>query len=230
MDRPIVRFWNLLSVRGILNKKDLLREMVRIHKTRASLVHHEGFDKSPVQLFQYMKQFIDGGSLGYFPGDQDLFYKLYEIGKDVNLVDFMTETFKGDRGELFAPPYLVSYIKEEIKNKKPRQVLLPEAEKLINGLKDLVLSFQETGFTLTTQDVLYKEFFQLAFYDHEHIEIKQLSIYSKIDLEPEYDFIFSIPAFGGKGADEYSYSYRSREYEGIATENLFQLNLPSGVH
>jgi hypothetical protein len=228
MNERINSFWNALFQREITGKRELLRELIRIVKTKKYISLEES--NHPEQLFETMKKYVDGGNLGYFPGDQEFFFRLYQRGKDLDLLEFTKETFKGDRAEFVTPGYVVDYFDQIIQDRKPKTVLIPEAEKMLNGLNKMVGLHKDKQFTLTTQNVLMYEMLQLAFEKDDNVDILHLSIYHPLQLEKLYDTVIATPAFGTKfDREEISPSHLTTDSEGIAAQNLLDVLSEDGT-
>jgi hypothetical protein len=228
MNERIDRFWNAWFQRGITSKHDLLREMIRIIKTKKYILPKDS--QHPEKLFEAMKKYVDGNDLGYFPGDQDFFFRIYHLAVDIDIIDFTIETFRGDRMELASPTYLVQYFSTLVKKQNPKTILIVEAEKMLQGIREMIFVHKDVKFTLTTQHLLMYEVLQLAFEKEERIEIVQCSIYYQLQLDTTYDAVIAIPSFGGKyDWSDISTHYITNDSEGIATQNLLEVVREEGT-
>lgn len=62
--------------------------------------------------------------LGFFPADRDDFVDIYEILKEIDLIDFTLEIFKNDRmGTIISQSYLTRYIIDKVQKNNPKKYL-----------------------------------------------------------------------------------------------------------
>ncbi|UPM54522.1 N-6 DNA methylase [Gottfriedia acidiceleris] len=224
MDSAIHNFWNILFKRDIVKKDELLREAIRVKKTQ-HLIEKQKMDFSQEDtesLFEFMKENTEDKYLGYFPGDREFFAALYSIGKELQIIDFVIETYKNDySGTIIAPIYLTDYLKRYIEREDSNSILINEAEKFLMGLELLINSSSKQRYTLTTSNYLMYEMLKIALIKEKHIKVVHSSLYLPLELEDRFDVIISIPAFGGKINDVKSFI--TNDTSGIATENQLKL-------
>jgi hypothetical protein len=158
--------------------------------------------------------------LGFFPADRDDFFEIFEALKNIDLLDFTVEIYKNDRmGTVLAPVHLSCYICKRVKELKPSNILITEAEKHLSGLREILGQMPEARFTLTTNLKPMNLLLKLAFGDNRNITIRFESIYSDCLLNECFDYIYSLPSFGSK-PEETGKSFYTRESDGIAVENM----------
>ncbi|MFA6815013.1 MAG: restriction endonuclease subunit S [Parabacteroides sp.] len=226
MKNKIGKFWDSLYNREICSKKELVREMVRIKLTeverkKISLCKE---DLPSEDLYETMKKRTEE-ELGYFPGDRDFFYELYDLGRDIDLQEFAIQTYKNDRmGMILAPMHLASYMANIIESNNINNVLITDAEKSLVGLVNVIKEFKNIQFTLTSENRLMFLLLSLLFKGFESVCVKHLSIYKKLVIGERFDLVLCLPAFGLKlDSDDVLNKYMTRESEGIAVENLLRV-------
>lgn len=214
-------FWNNLYQIGITNKNDIIKELIRIKKT--SLLMEKNEVALTSKIYEVMKNDVEK-EVGYFPGDRDTFLKLFDIARNFNILEFSIETFRNDRmGMIMSPDYLTEYIVNMLSPKSPKSILIAEAEKYLEALKDIPEKFSNINITLQTENVIMYEMLKIAFYSYSNIEIIHQSVYKKLLLNKDFDIIISLPAFSGKlDREEYSEGFITKDTEGIAIENLLK--------
>jgi hypothetical protein len=213
-------FIELLDRRNMGQKEQIAIELLRVHITHKAYEQEIGLVKSVDEdaLYQLMKKHTEK-RLGYFAGDQSWFVQLYHTGKELDLIWAVKKLFEKDRsGTLISPPYLVDYLANRI-DSHVETILIPEAHKHLHGLTDLIELHLDKYFVLTAEKKWLVELLRFIYEVHPHVEVLQLSIYSHLDLEYEFDWILSIPAFGLK-PDIDTGRFLTRESEGIAAQNL----------
>lgn len=219
---------NELYRRQISSREQLLGEMLRVKMTSEALKDQPKIKQDKEKLFQLMKK-ITEEELGFFPADRDDFFDIFAALEEIDLIQFTLEIYKNDRmGVIIAPQYLTCYIKEQVQKINPNSVLIPEAEKHLAGLKDLVTSFTDKSITLTTQYNLMYKFLKFAFQDYEHVTVIFESIYKDCLLDLKFDYIYALPAFGYK-PDELGKVFMTKESDGIAVENMLNHLKANGV-
>ena len=219
---------NELYRRQISSREQLLGEMLRVKMTSEALKDQPKIKQDKEKLFQLMKK-ITEEELGFFPADRDDFFDIFAALEEIDLIQFTLEIYKNDRmGIIIAPQYLTCYIKEQVQKINPNSVLIPEAEKHLAGLKDLVTSFTDKSITLTTQYNLMYKFLKFAFQDYEHVTVIFESIYKDCLLDLKFDYIYALPAFGYR-PDELGKVFMTKESDGIAVENMLNHLKANGV-
>ncbi len=210
---------NTLYQRQISSREQLLNEMLRVKLTLQKLDDNSKIIKDQEKLFQFMKKTTED-ELGFFPADRDDFIDIFDVLKDIDLIDFTLEIYKNDRmGTVISPVYLTRYISENIPSPYPWKILITEAEKHLSGLKSLINQFSDSELILTTQLKPMNMLLQLAFSEYPNVKIIFESIYTECLLDEKFDYIYSLPSFGYK-PDELGRKYLTRDSDGIAMENM----------
>lgn len=208
-----------LYARQFISREQLLIEMLRVKLTEQSFQNDLSVALDKERLFQSMKSATEE-TLGFFSADRNDFYDIYMSLKDIDLEAYVLDIYKNDRmGMIISPKYLTNYITEQVKQLKPKRILITEAEKHLNGLKTFVETFKKSQITLTTQYNAMNILLKLIFKDHKHVKVVFESIYSPCLLEQSYDYIFTFPNLGYK-IEEHGNRYFTRDSDGIAIENL----------
>lgn len=208
-----------LYARQFVSREQLLTEMLRVKLTGQSLQNELSVETSKENLFQSMKSATEA-TLGFFSADRNDFYEIYMSLKDIDLESYVLEIYKNDRmGMIVSPKYLTTYVTNQVKQLKPKRILITEAEKHLNGLKEFVEAFKKSQITLTTQYNTMNILLKLIFKDQIHVKVVFESIYSPCLIDQKYDYIFTFPNLGYK-FEELGNAYFTRESDGIAIENL----------
>lgn len=230
MDPNIEYALNLFYQREITSREQLLTEILRVKLTMAALQAEgsPGIPENKEYLFQVMKKATEH-ELGYFPGDRDFFAKIYEICRQVDLIEYTLSIYKNDRlGTVIAPAYLIDLTHQYIETEKTISILIPEAEKHLAGLVSLVEKYPDKQFTFTTE--LHKMYLMLSlgFDRYENVAVKQLSIYSNRIMDEQFDYIYCLPHLAGKWEGD-SERYITNQTDGIAIENLLPMLSKTGT-
>lgn len=230
---------NMLYQRQIITREQLLNEILRVKLVQKELEQNKEIPTPDVvgisdshkkqvfgsllkdKLFQFMKNATED-ELGFFPADRDDFIEIYEVLKEIDLIDFTLKIFKNDRmGTVISPSYLTTYIEHKVRRINPKKILITEAEKHLNGLRGFLKEFKESQVTLTTQTSQINLLLQLAFGDYENVNIVFESIYSKCLSDDKFDYIYSLPYFGGR-PDNACYDFITKDNDGIAAQNMLE--------
>jgi hypothetical protein len=218
---PIENALNELYQRQITTREQLLTEILRVKLTQRALKGEQISKKDKEGLFLHMKK-VTEEPLGFFPADREDFHVLYQVLDPIDLITFTLLIYKEDRsGMIVSPRDLTKQITEKIKTVNPKTILITEAEKHLDGLKELIQSFRQTSITLTTQHRIMFMLLKTIFQNEKHVSVVFESIYSQCLHDLRFDYIYALPAFGKKitlSQDDFI----SNESEGIAVENLLQ--------
>src|SRR5665647_120057 len=86
---------NTFYQRGITSRDQLLIEMLRVKKTLEIIAseNNEKILNDKEKLLQFMKKSTEQ-ELGFFPGDRDFFVKVFELCRDVDLIEYTLEIYK----------------------------------------------------------------------------------------------------------------------------------------
>ncbi|MBA1334237.1 MAG: hypothetical protein HPY66_1946 [Firmicutes bacterium] len=169
-----------------------------------------------------MKLVSEKESLGFFPGDRDYFLELYDAGKNLDILQYVIETYRNDRsGTVFVPDFLLKFTSELITVEDGRKILIAEAEKYLNGLHQFIEQYSNSEIFLTSMNWHMYKVLQTAFESFNNVRVLNISIYRKVQMQDRFDVIVAVPTFGGKlYEEETSEDFLTRETEGVAAENL----------
>lgn len=230
-DALIETFWNICLLHDIGTRDQLLREAVRVVQTRKSLELQGAAHTSilePEMLFQWMKQYAGEREFGHFPGDRDLFFRLYQVGKDMDLLDYAVQTIQQDRitGGIVVHTSIVDRFKDMCERNLYRTMLIAEVEKYMRGLAETRLHKQSFTITLLTESYIIAKLLKTYFEAYPNVQIIQGSIYQPLPLQEKFDAILTIPNFGLKMDDVEDASIR--DSEGVAVNHLLPLLRDTG--
>lgn len=221
MSKNIELALNMLYQRQLSTREQLLNEMLRVKLTLKKLADNANILNDKEKLFQFMKKTTED-ELGFFPADRDDFFDIFEMLKNIDLIDFTLEIYKNDRlGMVISPKYLNTYINEKIQKLQPKKILITEAEKHLSGLRAIIKQHQNCELTLTTELKPMSLLLNLAFGEQSNVTIRFESIYTDCLLDEKFDYIYSLPAFGYK-LDELGRKFITRESDGVATQNMLE--------
>lgn len=215
MNNDIQNALETLYQRQITSREQLLTEALRVALTQKAT----SGNNSTGDLFSIMKRETEK-TLGFFPADRNDFQAIYDTLKEIDLSKFVSAIYEADRsGTVVTPTLLTQYIQKRIESLAPPTVLITDAERHLNGLKELVASCPGKV-TLTTQYHPHELLLRLLFSENPAVDVRFVSIYSPLleDARP-FDYIFCLPAFGGKVSLEKDL-FLTREFDGVALENL----------
>lgn len=184
--------------------------------------------ENPEALFQLMEEHVGYRELGWFPGDRDLFYKLFHSGKDLDLLEYAYQTIQQDRvtGSIMIHPEITTRFIALCERRQFRKVLFVEAEKYIRGLIETKCFKRDFKITLLTENYILARLFKTYFRSFPNVQVIQGSIYQPIPLENRFQAILSMPNFGMKINDDFNIIIR--ESEGVAAHHLASLLLDEG--
>lgn len=237
MNKNIDLALNRLYQRQIVTRDQLLNEILRVKLVQKELALNK---ETPIpdvigvsdshkkqvfgsllkeKLFQLMKKTTED-DLGFFPADRDDFIDIYEVLKEIDLIDFTLEIFKNDKmGTIISPIHLTTYMKNVVKDINPKKMLITEAEKHLSGLNEFIQEFNQSHITLTTELKPMYLLLKLVFSSYKNIKIVFESIYSDCLLNEKFDYIYTLPSFGSK-IDNTLRTFITKDSDGIAVENM----------
>ena len=224
--KALESFIQLLYMRGMVEREQILLEAVRAVRTCQRLQHQqEPISDSPKgkdRLFAEMQSVSESSDLGHFPGDREFFYNLYTVAGELDLVELLVKSGRNDRTGMLAPTYLVEYLAGEI-TQETGKILIAEAEKFAEGLHKLIAENPNVEFTLTTEKKVHYLLLVTVFSQNHNVRILNQSIYRDLLQKDSYDLLFTIPAFGSRyHPEESSNHFITRDSECIAVENLIR--------
>ncbi|WP_418038780.1 N-6 DNA methylase [Paenibacillus xylanilyticus] len=219
-------FWDLCWSHDLKTRDHLLREAVRVVKMKQYLdqipAEHDDIASDPELLFERMKEQIGTMELGHFPGDRELFYKLYHLGKDIDLLEYGLQTIRQDRviASLQVHSGLFrTFIEHGSRQRNGRNWLVTEAEKFFEGLSEQVLP-EGVRLTLLTDNYIVAVLLKTYYLDKPAVRVIQGSIYHPLPLNEFFDAILSVPHFGLKLEEQ---DIQLREAEGVAIKQIAPL-------
>lgn len=231
----IEQFWNICLLHDIYTRDQLLREALRVIRTRQSLERDaetpSQLETDPEKLFRWMKEHVEVQQLGHFPGDRDLFYKLYHAGKQLKLLEYALHTLQQDRitGNVIVPTSIMTMFLDQCERNQYKSILVAEAEKYIRGIWETQCYKKITyQITLLTESYILAQVFRTYFAPYPNVSVIQGTIYQPLPLEDKYDAILTIPHFGMK-IDEQGTSMMIRDSEGVAVHHLLPLLQDNGM-
>ncbi|OUQ85783.1 restriction endonuclease subunit S [Brevibacillus brevis] len=222
----IETFWNMCLLHDIASRDQLLREAVRVIRTKQTIAEQVSLDQTiqtePEKLFQWMKEHVGDRELGHFPGDRDLFYKLYHTGKEMDLMEYALQTIQQDRvtGGIIVHSGIVEQFVDMCSRQHYQSLLITEAEKYIKGLVETKCCTLPFTITLLTESYIIGRLFKTYFESLSNVQVIQGSIYQPLPLDEKYEAILSMPNFGMKMNDD---DVPIRESEGAAVSYLLPL-------
>lgn len=230
-DRLIETFWNICLLHNISTRDQLLREAVRVVQTNRALQLQGAEHRSilePETLFRWMNQYAGEREFGHFPGDRELFFRLYQAGKDMDLLDYAIQTIQQDRvtGAITVHTSIMDRFKDMCERHHYRTLLIAEAEKYLRGLAESQLYKRSFTITLVTENYIIAKLLKTYFESYLNVRIIQGSIYQPLPLSEKYDAILTIPKFGIK-MDEVEDAI-IRDSEGVAVNHLLPLLQDTG--
>ncbi|MBB3111782.1 hypothetical protein FHS18_003850 [Paenibacillus phyllosphaerae] len=229
----IETFWNICLLHDIGTRDQLLREAVRVIRTKQILEQsnpsNEDLTLDPEELFRWMKERVGERELGHFPGDRDLFYKLYHAGKDLDLLEYALQTLQQDRvtGGIIVYPGIVERFVDMCKRSNYKSLLITEVEKYLKGLIETKFFLEPFSITLLTESYIVGRLLKTYFDSSSNVTVIQGSIYQPLPLQEKYEAVLAIPNFGMKMTDEDDTTIR--DAEGAAINNLVPLLQEGGT-
>ena len=223
--KALESFVQLLYIRGMVEREQILLEAVRAVRTCQSLHNRQESISDTAEgkenLFAEMQTVSEADDMGHFPGDREFFYNLCTAACELDLIELLLKSGRNDRSGMLAPAYLVEYLAGEITNDTSR-VLLAEAEKFAEGLQKVIVNNPNVEFTLTTEKKVLYLLLQTAFSQSHNVRVLHQSIYRELLYKDRYDVLITLPVFGGRTSPDESGKTISRDSECIAVENLIR--------
>jgi hypothetical protein len=190
------KFISILKERQLSHEEEFIREFLRV-KLTSTYIYNKNIqidDKS--NLFSIMKE-VTNIKLGYFPGDDDLFYFLFNIGKDIDLIEFIEENYTNlKKIKPLLPEALTKYANESMENESVKNILITDTDRInLEGIKYFVEKNMDKKITLLSEDNLACEILKLYLERSNNIEVIYVSSYENLNINEKYDLILSSPLF-----------------------------------
>jgi hypothetical protein len=192
-ENSITRVYSILQNRG-LNNNRIINEILRILYLRDKIKF-----TNKESLYSAMKENTDGN----FPGDEEFFYEIYNLAKDINiftLINYYIVNNPNDsknRRQSYQSLFtnISMYFKKAIEKYNPQSILILEPEKFVEELPVLIEQSKDKKFVILTGDKLLKKAFCLAFEKRENVEVSTFDITSESIILPEADLTISMNVF-----------------------------------
>lgn len=192
-ENRITRVYSILQKRGLNNNK-IINEILRILYLRDKIKF-----TNKESLYSAMKENTDGN----FPGDEEFFYEIYNLAKDINiftLINYYIVNNPNDsknRRQSYQSLFtnISMYFKKVIEKYNPQSILILEPEKFVEELPVLIEQSKDKKFVILTGDKLLKKAFCLAFEKRENVEVSTFDITSESIILPEADLTISMNVF-----------------------------------
>jgi len=177
-------------------RKIILESFLRVKLTNKYIEDNNIEIENKSNLFSVMKE-VTNLKLGYFPGDDDLFYSLYNVGKSIELAEFIKKNYDiRKNAKPVLPKALTKYANESMYNKNIKSILIADADRVhIEGIKYFVDKNLDKKVTLLTENNLAYNFFKLFLDKFKNVEVIYIDSYENINIKGKYDLILSSPLF-----------------------------------
>lgn len=219
-NKEISNIINILRSYGFNDQQALIDILCRVMRTKKALAVAEADTDTVYRTMQEVTS-----SMARFPGDADLFFKLYNTLTSFDghaVLSYLNASSEGR--ELTAPEVMVKKFEEYITG-KIKSVLVPECEQYGPGLLDVIENHPDVKFTLTCKQELKYELLSSAYETCSNVKVQMADIYRYGFTSERFDLIIAIPVFGGRMLvnDE---DFISREPDLIAVQNLlYHINI-----
>lgn len=215
---------NSLKSFGFWEQSSIIDLIYRVLLTKKEL--HDS-DVDPETVYKTMQDV--SSAISRFPGDSELFYKIYSIIEPLDKRHILSIIVMSSDGKsLFVPEALSDKFAEYI-GKDTKQVLITDCEQYGPPLLDLTESHPEVNFTLTSQQSVKANLLSLIFSNVANVKVILADIYSYGFTSEKYDLIISIPIFGARLLSDKD-DFISREFDLIAVQNLlYHVNMDGNL-
>ncbi|MEK5489826.1 restriction endonuclease subunit S [Paenibacillus sp. FSL R7-0297] len=227
-DTRFKHIWNRYNaLRGYTVQSELPVALFLLKKTKEEFVSNS---KKPTEHKAYEAMLSIADSYGMknpYP-DPKAFFGAF-MAMDDEDIDWELALASADPKEMFyIPKVLINQFEKHI-NPNTNMVLIPEAEKFVPHLTELVNRHSDCVFYITTMNSVSKVLLDEMFKEHVNVIVEQTSIYDYEFSARKFDLILSVPVFGARERGEDNGDFICREYEMIAVENLLLHLNSSGV-
>lgn len=211
------RIWAYFSAtRGMTNSSN----MVSAAFVAKKYLEEYGYNIPEIGIeaaYDSMLGLVDKQGVNNPYGDAETFRRALDAAREG--IDMEAVVSLEDPKMRAAIPYVLVKEFESRITDSTKQILLPEAEKFIPHLRNVIDSHNDCHFTLTTMMDLNKAILDDMFKDYQNVDVIQTSIYQYEFTSEKFDLILCVPIFGVRDKSEDS-EFISREYDLIAIENL----------
>lgn len=218
-DKQINQIWNRYNaLRGYTVQSELPVALFLLKKTKDEFLANP--QKTTEQkAYKVMQSIADSYGLKSPYMDSKAFYSAF-LAMDDEEVDWEIALASADTNEMFyIPKVLIDEFGKHF-DSNTKMVLIPEAEKFVPYLMEIVNQNPACQFFITTMNTVTKVFLDEIFKEHINVMVEQTSIYEYEFTSKKFDLILAVPVFGARERAEDNGDFICREYEMIAVENL----------
>ncbi|MEK4272537.1 restriction endonuclease subunit S [Paenibacillus sp. FSL R7-0026] len=215
------------ALRGYTAQSEVPTALFLLKKTKEAFASNT---KKTTEQNSYEMMLSISNSYGIqnpFP-DSKAFFGAY-IAMEDGEIDWEISLASADQKEMFYIPKVLVSEFEKYFNPDTKTVLIPEAEKFVPYLTELVTQHDDCEFFITSMDNVSKVILDEMFKDHRNVIVELTSIYDYEFSAKKFDLILAVPVFGARERGEDNGEFICREYEMIAVENLLLHLNSSGV-
>ncbi|MFK4474184.1 hypothetical protein ABH897_003934 [Paenibacillus sp. RC73] len=227
-DKRMNHIWSRYNaLRGYTAQSELPSALFLLKKTKDEFASNS---KKPTEQKAYEVMISISNSYGMknpYP-DSKVFFGAF-MAMDDEDIDWEMVLASADHKEMFYIPKVLITEFEKHFNPNTKTVLIPEAEKFVPYLTELVSRHSDCEFFITTMNSVSKVLLDEMFKEHINVNIEQTSIYDYEFSARKFDLILAVPIFGARERREDNGDFICREYEMIAVENLLLHLNSSGV-
>lgn len=219
--------WNRYNaLRGYTIQSELPVTLFLLKKTKEELSNSKKTTEH--KAYEVMLSIADSyGMNNPFPNSRT-FYSTF-MAMDDEEIDWEMVLASADPKKMFyIPKVLIDEFEKHI-NPNINTVLIPEAEKFVPYLTELVNRHSNCEFYITTMNSVSRVLLDEMFKRHTNVVVEQTSIYDYEFSAKKFDLIMAVPVFGARERSEVNGDFICREYEMIAVENLLLHLNSSGV-
>ncbi|ODB61579.1 restriction endonuclease subunit S [Paenibacillus polymyxa] len=227
-DKQMNYIWNRYNaLRGYTAQSELQVALFLLKKTKDEFLSSS---RKPTEQKAYELMLSISNSYGMknpYP-DSKTFFGTF-MAMDDEDIDWEMVLASADHKEMFYIPKVLITEFEKHFNSNTKMVLIPEAEKFVPYLTDLVSRHSDCEFFITTMNSMSKVLLNEMFKEYVNVIVEQTSIYDYEFSARKFDLILVVPIFGARERRENNGDFICREYEMIAVENLLLHLNSSGV-
>lgn len=218
-DNQINHIWNRYNaLRGYTVQSELTVVLFLLKKTKDEFVTNL---QKPTEhnVYEVMLSIAEGYEMKNPFSDSKSFYNAF-LAMDDEEIDWEMALASADPKELFYIPKVLIDEFEKHFNLNTKMVLIPEAEKFVPYLAELVNRHRECEFYITTMNGMIKVILDEMFKGYVNVVVEQTSIYNYEFTGRKFDLILAVPVFGARERTDENGDFICREYEMVAVENL----------